>query len=466
MSNDNTPTPYASPELYGMPTGALERPPGAERRIATQTEVAGMDVEELVECFGSPLYVIDEEALRGAYRRLISAFREGWPDTYIGSSVKTNYLSAIQAILRSEGAWGEVVSGFEYRLCRDLGIPGKEILFNGPWKTDEDLRLAISEGSILNLDGDDEIERVIRIARELDCVVQVGLRLNMQVNYPPWDKFGFKLESGHALEAARLVSKTAELELVGLHMHVGTYIPDPGFYGRAIEALMSFGLRLERELDCTIKHLDVGGGYATRNTLHDTMLPGEAITATPEEYAAAITTPLRRGARQFKQKPRLFIEPGRILVDEAATMITTVRSVKRVSGQQKAALVDCGVHILPTAWWYDHEIRPVVDRGGAIEDYRIVGPLCMQIDVLRKSVELPALAEGDRLVIQDVGAYNFSQSMQFIYMRPNYVLVSSKGAAIVRLEESDQYVRSQERLPAHLINDETRGSFLVRDQEA
>ncbi|MDP6538568.1 MAG: diaminopimelate decarboxylase, partial [Planctomycetota bacterium] len=141
-------------------------------------------------------------------------------------------------------------------------------------------------------------------------------------------------------------------------------------------------------------------------------------------------------------------------------MITTVRAVKRMAGAQKAALVDCGVHIMPTAWWYDHEIRPVVDRSAPVEDYRIVGPLCMQIDVIRKSVVLPALRAGDLLVIQDVGAYNFSQSMQFIYMRPNYVVAHEGGVDLIRERESDEYVRGPERLPAHLINEETSGSFL------
>ncbi len=453
--------PYQSPELYGLPGGPLDRPPRSERRIESCPEVFGHDVRELAERFGSPLCVYDESALRSAYRRMIGAFREGWKDTYIGASVKTNYLSALVSILRSEGAWGEVVSGFEYRLCRDLGIPGNEIIFNGPWKTDEDLRTAFAEGAIVNLDGDDELERVECIAAELGRPVKVGLRVNMQLNYPPWDKFGFKLETGHALEAARLISRSKHLRLTGLHMHVGTYIPDPGMYGRAVEALISLATQLERELDITIEHLDLGGGYATRNTLHDTMLPGEAVSSTPEEYAAAITGPVRRAAAQFKQKPRLFIEPGRILVDEAAAMITTVRAVKRMTGQQKAALIDCGVHILPTAWWYDHEIRPVEDGGQGLEDYRVVGPLCMQIDVVRKSVELPALKCGDLLVIRDVGAYNFSQSMQFIYMRPNYVLAHAGGVDVIRRREEDEYVRSEERLPAHLVNDETQGSFLV-----
>ncbi len=463
-TTDPKQTTYTSPELFNVSDGPVGRPPGSERRIEAQSMVAGHSVESLVEKFGSPLYVMDETRLRASYRRLSEAFKAGWADTVIGCSVKTNYLSSVVAVMRDEGAWGEVVSGFEYRLCRDLGIPGDQIIFNGPWKTDDDLRLAFSEGAVLNLDGDDELERVETLAAELGLKVKVGLRINMQLNYPPWDKFGFKLETGHAMEAARLVDKSEHLELNGLHMHVGTYIPDPGLYGRGIEALIALALRIERETDATISSLDIGGGYATRNTLHDTMLPGEAITATAEEYAEAITAPLRRASAQFKDAPRLCIEPGRILVDEAASMITTVRAVKRISGQQKAVLIDAGVHIMPTAWWYDHEIRPEFDHGHDIEDYRIVGPLCMQIDVVRKQVNLPALSTGDRLVIQDVGAYNFSQSMQFIYMRPNYVMAHAKGVDIIRAREEDSYVRQLESLPDHLIGPETQGSILCKDK--
>jgi diaminopimelate decarboxylase len=453
---------YASPEISALPNGPLERPPLACRRVPTIDSIAGHDVRALVERFGSPLCVIDESALRAAYARVARAFRAGWPDTIVAASVKTNYLSAVVAVLRDGGAWGEVVSGFEYRLCRDLGIPGAQIVFNGPWKADADIQLAFEERATLNLDGDDELARAAALARRFDSPRAVGLRCSMQLNYPPWDKFGFSIESGHALEAARAVAAEERLSLEGLHVHVGTYVPDPELYGRAAEALITLALRLERELGIAIRYLDLGGGYATRNTLQQTLLPGEAVAATPEEYAEAITAPLRRAAHQFRSPPRLFVEPGRLLVDEAVSMVTTVRAVKRVSGEKKAALVDCGVHILPTAFWYDHEIAPVEDGGAPLESYRVVGPLCMQIDCVRQSVHLPALKAGDLLVIRDVGAYNFSQSMQFIYMRPSYVLLHEGGASVVRAAESDAYVRDLERLPAHLVNEETARSLPAR----
>lgn len=458
--------PWETPELRSLPSSLLDRPPGAERRPEPLPRIGRHSVAALVAHFGSPLVVIDEDALRAAYRGLVGAFRRLWRDTVIGYSVKTNYLSSIVAALRSEGAFGEVVSGFEYRLCRDLGIPGAQILFNGPWKTDEDLRTAFVEGSHVNLDGDDEIGRAAAIAETLDRPASVGIRVNMKLNDPPWDKFGFGLETGHALDAARRIARSKGLRLRGLHMHVGTYVPDPAVYGRAAEALIGLALRLERELDFTIEHLDLGGGYATRNTLRGALLAGEATAAAPEDYAAAITTPLRMAARQFRRRPRLYLEPGRILVDGAVSEVTTVRAVKRVSGGRKAALIDAGVHILPTAFWYNHEVRPVTDRGQAVESYRLVGPLCMQIDVVRDAVELPALRAGDLLVIRDTGAYNFSQSMQFIYMRPAIVQIRGPAVHLVREAESDAFVRQPERLPPHLLNDETQGSILARGAPA
>ncbi len=453
--------PYSPPEI--SPLSSLgAKPPSAVRRPETRPVLGGVRVDALAAEFGTPLYVLDEDALRRRYREMIGAFRRRYSDVKIGWSVKTNWLSAVAAILRSEGAWGEVVSGFEYGICRDLGIPGSEIIFNGPWKTDDELRRAFAEGAHVNIDGDDELRRVARIARDADAPVSVGMRVNLKLNYPPWDKFGFGLEDGRALETARLIAAEPKLKLERLHLHVGTYVPDSALYGRGAEALTALALKLESELGLEIRHLDLGGGYATRNTLRGAMLSGELTAATLDDYAEAVTAPIRKAAKQFKRPPTLFLEPGRVLIDEAMAMVSTVRAVKRVSGKAKAAIMDVGVHILPTAYWYQHDVRPVFDDGRALETYRLAGPLCMQIDVVRESVVLPSLRAGDLLVVSDVGAYNFSQSMQFIQLRPPVVLLKDGRAELVRTAETPDYVRLPERLPQHLVNAETGSSALAR----
>ena len=183
--------PFETPEIRPL---AADRPgasPSGARRPAARATIGKNRVADLARSFGSPLWVLDEDAMRASCRRLVAAFERRWKDVRIGYSVKTNYLSAVVAVARDEGAFGEVVSGFEYAICRDLGIPGDEIVFNGPWKTDDELRRAFEDGAIVNVDGDDELRRVIAIARTFDRPVPVGIRVNMRLNHPPWDKFGF-----------------------------------------------------------------------------------------------------------------------------------------------------------------------------------------------------------------------------------------------------------------------------------
>lgn len=455
-------TPYETPELGLISAGLATRTPHPSRRPATMPRLGNHDVEALVRQFGSPLCVFDEDTLRGAYRSMLKAFNSRWPRTRIAWSVKTNYISAIAAVLRSEGAYGEVVSGFEYGICRDIGIPGAEIIFNGPWKSDSELRTAFSEGAQVNIDGRDELTRVLAIADTLDKPVRVGMRVNVRLNYPPWDKFGFRVDEAGTLEAARAITRHPKLQLCGLHLHVGTYVPDVSLYRQGMSELVTLALILQRELNVTIETLDMGGGYATRNTLRGVMLQGMATAPSYDDYAQAITAPLLEAQGLFRQPPTLVLEPGRGLVDEAANFITTVLAVKHPQGSQKTAILDAGVHILPTAYWYEHEVRPVVDDGRALQHYRLAGLLCMQIDVLREQVVLPELSPGTRLVVRDVGAYNFSQSMQFIQLRPNYVMIRGSEVHLVRAAEVPMDVRAAEQMPKHLLNAETRNSKLVR----
>jgi diaminopimelate decarboxylase len=438
------------------------RAPHPARRPPTVTHIGAHSVEDLVARFGSPLCVFDEDRLRSSYRSLLSAFREHWEKTRIAWSVKTNWLSAIAATLRSEGALGEVVSGFEYGICRDLGIPGTDIIFNGPWKSDEELLRAFSESAWVNIDGADELERILELAKGLKTPCKVGLRINVKLNYPPWDKFGFRVDEQATLDAARAISRHKKLILAGLHLHVGTYVPDVNIYRQGMESMVALALKLEAELGCTIESLDIGGGYATRNTLRGVMLPGSATAPSYADYAQAVTAPLRTHAKRFRSKPTLTLEPGRGLVDECAKFIGTVLAVKRPQDSQQTAILDVGVHILPTAYWYEHEVSPTRDDGKALAHWRLAGNLCMQIDVIREEVILPELSRGDRLIIHDVGAYNFSQSMQFIQLRPNYVMLRGKEAHLIRRAETAMDARGAECLPKHLVTQESQASALIR----
>lgn len=434
---------YERPSITRHAVGVMNQF-GRSHSTRPQTHVEGRSLQMLLEEFGSPLWMLSESTLRDNYRRLHEAFSRRYPRTVIAYSYKTNYLSSVCSVLHQEGAWAEVVSGFEYDHARTLAVPGERIVFNGPCKRKEELRRAMIEGARLHADCMEELSEMEQLA---DRKVKIGIRVNLQANSQPWDRFGFNLESGQALEAVRWLSSSARLELAGIHCHLGTYLTDPGVYGRALDKLIPFMLKLKSEYGVKIEWLDMGGGLASRNVLHGTYMPAEYACPSFEQYAEQICSRLLSSELDL---PILFLEPGRALVDEAMHLGCRVLSNRRRGEGRRALVLDAGVNLLYTATWYRHEIVPGVDSGGLLEEMDVFGPLCMQIDCLQLGVSLPPLRRGDPVLIRKVGAYNFSQSMQFIQLRPAVVMLGSEGVELIRRREVGDDVRALEQVPGRL----------------
>jgi diaminopimelate decarboxylase len=454
--------PYQPPKFEHIPVKAWNSITPMNQKGHYRETIDDVEIRSIVNSYGSPVVIISERTLRTRYRQMRSAFKAYYPDTIVAWSYKTNYLSAVCTIFRTEGAWAEVVSGFEYAIARDLGVPGPEIIFNGPYKTDSELRRAVEDGARIHADSFEELDQLKKLARELNKKIEIGIRINCHLNYPPWSKFGFSFEDGQAYEAILLAQKEGLLCVNGFHLHGGTYITDTTIYTTAIEKLLSLAMDLEASTDFELKYLDLGGGYASKNTLHDQFLRGEAICPTYEQYAEAVCTPFLKQLPRLKRHPNLIIEPGRSIVDDGLSLVTTVVSSKHLSTGHRAIIVDAGVNILPTAYWYKHEMVALTHGPAPEEKIDVLGGLCMNIDVLCTNVSMPAVKKGDLILIKSTGAYNFSQSMQFIYTRPNYVLINSGEVYPVRNAENHLYIRVPETLPEHLRTDENRhASFLT-----
>ena len=155
----------------------------------------------------------------------------------------------------------------------------------------------------------------------------------------------------------------------------------------------------------------------------------------------------------FKQDelPTIILESGRALIDDAAWLVGSVLATKRLSDGRRATVVDFGVNLLFNAFWYDYKISPAQEFTHHTEDMALYGPLCMNIDCIRESVNLPLLNKGDQLVVHKVGAYNMTQWLQFIQMRPNIILIDMEGKThLVRERETIETIVQQERLPDYL----------------
>ena len=428
-----------------------------QRRVRTdaQSGIDGVSVKSLVERFGSPLYVTSEQRLRANIRRITQAFSERYTKVIHGWSYKTNYNGAICSILHQEGSWAEVVSRFEYEKARALGVPAEHILFNGPNKQRPILERAIAEGAMIHVDHDDELELIARIAEDREEPVPITLRLNFETGYTEsWSRFGFNLESGAARAAIKRVKANRHLRLNGLHCHIGTFILDPRAYAAEVGTLCSLAKEIEAD-GTRLSYIDIGGGLPSKNALQGIYLPPEQAVPDIEEYAEAICNAFLEGTayrvENGEERPALVFESGRAVIDDAQSLIATVVGRKETADGRPAAILDAGLNALFTALWYDHNVWLASPARGQPRDTILYGPLCMNIDVVRRSVQLPPLSVGDHLVIVPVGAYNTTQSMQFIEYRPATVLIhGDHEVSIIREAEDLSLVTGPERLPSHL----------------
>jgi diaminopimelate decarboxylase len=442
---------YERPVLKQLNTGVTNKF-GAQSAFVPHTHIDGAPVKDLLAQYGSPLFVLSERTLRNTYREAVSAFSSRYPNVQFAWSYKTNYLNAVCSVFHQEGAWGEVVSRFEYEKALGNGVPGDKIIFNGPDKTEEDLLLAIQNNSPIHIDHFDELYLLIELSERVGKRPKVAIRVNMDTGVQPmWDRFGFNYESGQAWDALNKIMHTDKMDLVGLHTHIGTFMLTPSAYSVAAYKLADLALGVKRKFGHMIQYIDMGGGFASKNTLKGAYLSGSDLTPTFTDYADQICGALLNAGFPNDDLPLLILETGRALVDDAGYLLGSVIANKRLSDGRRATIMDFGVNLLFTSFWYEHLISPAQDCSQYAEDAVIYGPLCMNIDVVRESVKLPPLNRGDHVVVHRVGAYNMTQWMQFISMRPSVVLIDTDGKPhLIREREEVQYLQSLEKTPEHL----------------
>jgi diaminopimelate decarboxylase len=376
--------------------------------------------EDLAVRFGTPLYVMDGARLAAEAQ----AFAAAWgPDVTVAYSMKANPLLGITARLHRAGCWAEVASGFEYRSARRAGVPGRQIIFNGPLKRSGEMRRALAEGATVIADG---VEEVRELARLVDAAAP-GARVGLRVQPPDRqgaDRFGLPARAVPA--AARLLA-SAGLPVSGLHTHLGAYqlgpLPPSGppVHGVTVEyplpverfARAAAALREAADRIGGVDWLDLGGGWPS----------AARLTGHLEAVRAALGP----------DPPALIVEPGRALVRDAGWLL--VRVVARRG--RHAAVVDAGVTQVPCVLWKRSPVHAADPRPGEERPTDLFGPLCLQHDAIARQVALGPLRVGDMVWIGQTGAYAMAQASPFIHLRPGAVMIEGGRATILREPESD-----------------------------
>ena len=419
-------------------------------------EIGGCDVMTLVEQFGSPLYILDEETLRTSCRQYRDALARYYPgESQVLYASKAWSCLAVCAIANSEGLGIDVVSGGELHTALLAGVNPNKIYFHGNNKSREELELAITSGCIIVVDNWLELQTLVGLATAASRQpIRIMLRLTPGIECHTHEyirtghldsKFGF--DPNQIEEVFAFLSKQTALSCIGLHAHIGSQIferqPHQDLAGVMVE-----WLQLAWRYDLPVEELNVGGGLGIRYTESDDPPSIDAwVKGVSEAVAAACS-------EQQITLPKLLCEPGRSLIGSACVTAYTVGSSKQIPDIRTYVAVDGGMSDNPRPITYQSRYRAVLaNRMSAphSETVTIAGKHCESGDILLKDAQLPKTEPGDILVVMGTGAYNYSMASNYNRLRrPAGVLVSNGEANLILQRETYEDVMRQDCLPERL----------------
>ncbi len=406
--------------------------------------LGGCDVADLVAEYGTPLYVYDEETLRGICREFQGEFQRRYPDTRVIYASKAFSNVALIRLLHEEGLGLDVASGGELAVGLASGVPATEVYFHGNNKGREELREAVVGGiGRVVVDNPYELHLLEEVAQKAGRVQDILLRVSPGVDPHTHayittgildSKFGFPLETGQAEEAVRQAMASQHLRLMGLHCHIGSQLFETAPYAEAIRLTLEFAARM-REEGLELAEFSPGGGFGIAYTR-------EEEPPSVADFAQAITSAVEGECQAlgFSKLPTLIIEPGRSIVGPAGVALYTVGSRKEIPGVRTYVSVDGGMgdNIRPAL--YDARYEAVVANRMAeepTERVTIAGKFCESGDILVRDAQLPAPEAGDIIAIPASGAYCPAMASNYnMASRPAMALVREGAARLIRRRES------------------------------
>jgi diaminopimelate decarboxylase len=406
-----------------------------------ELRAGGVSLAGLAAVHGTPLYVYHRPTIASRLELVRRAFRDH--PTQICYSVKANSNLRLLKWLAAQGVGFDVVSGGEIARTAACGIPAGRVVFAGAGKTRAELEAGVAAGLwMINVESVDEARALagIAVARAGERV-PISLRVNPDVDAGTHrhittgtsaDKFGISTEEYRDL--LPWLAGVPALELVGLHMHLGSQIMDPAPYARGIAVLLECGAAA-RAAGFGPRWMNAGGGFGIA---YD---EGQAPAA--EAYAAALIP----AVRQFGAE--LLLELGRFLVGPAGCLLTEVQYGK-VRGGRDLVIVDAGMTDLlrPALYEARHAIVPLVEPDpAAARPTDVAGPICESTDFLGRERALPPLERGDFLAVLDAGAYGMSMASHYnTHPRPAEVWIDERGEVeVIRRRETAEDLLAVER---------------------
>ncbi len=410
------------------------------------------DTVELAKKFGTPLYVLDEDLMRDncrAYKNAIDTYYDGHGLVLFASkALCTMYTGRLVA---EEGLGADVVSGGELYTLYKAGFPMEKVFFHGNNKTPDEIELALNCGvGHIVVDNKYELELLNRIANEKNVKQRILFRIKPGIDAHTHDfvktgqidsKFGVALENGEAYEIHKLALSMSNIQIDGVHCHIGSQIFDVEPFCEAAKVMIGFIADLYDKLGIKVNILNLGGGFGIKYTATDDPIA-------PSEYIHKVTNVVKELAQEKGiNLPFLVFEPGRSIVASAGITLYTVGCVKEIENVRTYVSIDGGMCDNPRYILYGSKYTAVLANNASAEPVApitIAGKCCESGDLIQEHVMMPQIHVGDTLAVLATGAYNYSMSSNYNRIpRPPIVAVSGNEAKIiVKRETYDDLIKN------------------------
>ena len=410
------------------------------------------DTVELAKKFGTPLYVLDEDLMRDncrAYKNAIDTYYDGHGLVLFASKALCTMYT--ERLVAEEGLGADVVSGGELYTLYKAGFPMEKVFFHGNNKTPDEIELALNCGvGHIVVDNKYELELLNRIANEKNVNQRILFRIKPGIDAHTHDfvktgqidsKFGVALENGEAYEIHKLALSMSNIQIDGVHCHIGSQIFDVEPFCEAAKVMIGFIADLYDKLGIKVNILNLGGGFGIKYTATDDPIA-------PSEYIHKVTNVVKELAQEKGiDLPFLVFEPGRSIVASAGITLYTVGCVKEIENVRTYVSIDGGMCDNPRYILYGSKYTAVLANNASAEPVApitIAGKCCESGDLIQEHVMMPQIHVGDTLAVLATGAYNYSMSSNYNRIpRPPIVAVSGNEAKIiVKRETYDDLIKN------------------------
>ncbi len=415
-------------------------------------EIGGCDCVDLVQQYGTPLYVMDEDVIRNncrTYKKALDKYYSG--DGMVLYASKAFCTLAICRIAAQEGLGLDVVSGGELYTAKMARFPMDRVYFHGNNKTPEELKMAVELGvRRIVVDNAEELEVLDFIASECGRITEISFRIKPGIDTHTHEyiktgkvdsKFGISMENGEAFDAVKAALAMKNVRLVGFHCHIGSQIFDIEPFKLAARVMLDFISEIKTRFGFEAQELNLGGGFGVRYVEGDESVDYDEFI---KEVAAVVEDICKD--RQISL-PFLVLEPGRSIVAPAGITLYTVGNVREIKDVRKYVSIDGGMTDNPRYALYRAKYEILLANRSCdepCEKVTVAGKCCESGDIIAKDVMLPRVKRGDILAVLTTGAYNYSMSSNYNRLpRPAVVLVKDgKSRIIVKRESYDDIIRN------------------------